>query len=90
MPDEFCHWLHRFLVDRGPGALTPSDIRTIRQHLSDFFCHEIDPLMGDAAHQALLQFIHAGLLDNDALNVPPGARRLKNASFFRPRHAGSD
>ena len=66
MSNDFCHWLHRYLLDCGPSPLTPSQIWTIRQRLSDVFCHEIDPLMGDAAHQALLQSIHAGFAASHA------------------------
>jgi hypothetical protein len=57
---DFCAWL-RPLLGGGEGrALTPAETAAIRQRLSDVFLHEIDPAMGDAAHQAALHAIHRG------------------------------
>jgi hypothetical protein len=39
----------------------PRPAHQIRQRLSDVFRQEIDPTMGDAAHQGRLQVIHLGL-----------------------------
>jgi hypothetical protein len=57
---EFCIWLKRFLDGRH-DPLTRDEIMAIRQHLGNVFVHEIDPGMGDAAHQIALREIHGGL-----------------------------
>jgi hypothetical protein len=56
---RFCLWLSALLPDGG-HALTAEDTATIRRRLSDVFLHEIDPAMGDEAHQAGLNLIHQG------------------------------
>jgi hypothetical protein len=53
---DFCVWLQQFLGES--HALTRAETAAIRQRLSDVFLHEIDPTMGDAAHQAMLDRIH--------------------------------
>jgi hypothetical protein len=54
---DFCIWLKRFLGGCD-GPLTRDEIVAIRQHLANVFIHEIDPRMGDAAHQSALREIH--------------------------------
>jgi hypothetical protein len=54
---RFCLWLSELLLDRA-CALTTEETATIRRRLSDVFLHEIDPMMGDEAHQARLRLIH--------------------------------
>jgi hypothetical protein len=56
---DFCLWLKSVLDTRGAGPLTPGETTLIRENLSNVFRHEIDPLMGDDAHQALLNKIHS-------------------------------
>lgn len=56
---EFCCWLATFLDDRRNVSLTAEETETIRHRLSAVFLHEIDPEMGDKAHQALLNKIHS-------------------------------
>jgi hypothetical protein len=56
---RFCLWLSEIL----PGdvrALTPEETTAIRRRLADVFRHDIDPAMGDAAHQDGLRRIHRG------------------------------
>jgi hypothetical protein len=57
--DEFCNWLATFFDARKCGPLTVGETEAIRQRLSDVFRHEIDPMMGDKAHVALLNKIHS-------------------------------
>ena len=59
---DFCIWLKRFLDGRD-GPLTRDEIAAIRQRLNDVFIHEIDPGMGDEAHQSALREIH-GRIDH--------------------------
>ncbi|HEX4197445.1 MAG TPA: hypothetical protein VHZ26_08385 [Caulobacteraceae bacterium] len=54
---DFCLWLDAFLGDAG-RALTAGETAIVRGRLCEVFLHEIDPAMGDAAHQASLQRIH--------------------------------
>ena len=54
---DFCIWLKRFLGGCD-GPLTRDEIVAIRRHLGNVFIHEIDPGMGDAAHQSALREVH--------------------------------
>jgi hypothetical protein len=56
---RFCLWLSEVLPD-GARALTAQETAAIRRRLSEVFVHEIDPAMGDEAHQARLRGIHGG------------------------------
>ncbi len=56
---RFCLWLSEILPDDA-RALTAQEAATIRRRLADVFVHEIDPAMGDEAHQARLRGIHRG------------------------------
>jgi hypothetical protein len=67
LSDEFCRWLQQYLPSTGADSLIPSQVWPIRQRLSNVFRHEIDPTMGDAAHQRLLQAIHPGISNDDTL-----------------------
>ena len=55
---DFCIWLRQFLDDKEARALDRAEMAAIRQQLSAVFLHEIDPAMGDAAHQEKLNRIH--------------------------------
>ena len=59
LPGDFCLWLKSMLDTQGAGPMTPEQTTLIRENLSDVFRHEIDPLMGDDAHQGLLNKIHS-------------------------------
>jgi hypothetical protein len=60
LTDEFCLWLQTLLDNREGQTLTCDDTAAIQRNLSKVFQHEIDPMFGDAAHQALLRKIHSG------------------------------
>jgi hypothetical protein len=66
---DFCIWLKRFL-DGHAGPLTGGDVLAIRRRLDRVFIHEIDPAMGDPAHQAALNKIHSGTDDYPAPAAP--------------------
>jgi hypothetical protein len=57
---DFCIWLRQYLGEEKAQGLSASETAAIRQCLSGVFQHEIDPTMGDAAHQAMLNRIHGG------------------------------
>jgi hypothetical protein len=59
---DFCIWLKPYLDGRD-GPLTQDEVLAIRQRLDSVFIHEIDPAMGDAAHQSALNKIHGGTGD---------------------------
>jgi hypothetical protein len=46
------------LQDKEARPLTATETAVIRDALADVFRHEIDPMMGDADHLALLHKIH--------------------------------
>jgi hypothetical protein len=55
---DFCVWLRQYIGARDVRALTCAETMTIRRKLSEVFLHEIDPAMGDATHQTMLNHIH--------------------------------
>jgi hypothetical protein len=63
---DFCFWLQGFLELRtaAPTAgvqagLSTEQVECVGRHLALVFKHEIDPSMGDMAHQAKLDETHA-------------------------------
>jgi hypothetical protein len=58
LPADFCVWLRMMLQDQGDRPLTATQTALMREALAGVFRHEIDPMMGDAAHLALLNKIH--------------------------------
>ena len=72
---DFCVWLKRFL-SRREGSLTGGEIVAIRRRMEDVFIHEIDPGMGDAAHQSALNKIHGGI------DTRPCAERKLRADYL--------
>lgn len=69
---DFCYWLQGFFEvgsmseSNKPevAGLTAAQVSMIRNHLHMVFAHEIDPSMGDHAHQAKLNSIHGQTLSN--------------------------
>lgn len=60
---DFCYWLQGYFEIRGDNvpdlAITPNQVKLIRNHLNMVFVHEIDPSYGPQQQQ--LQKTHAGL-----------------------------
>lgn len=57
---DFCYWLQGYFeLSDHPTTLTSSQANEVRKHLALVFKHEIDPSMGDSAHQTKLNEIHA-------------------------------
>lgn len=62
---DFAYWLQGFFeITRAQGygdvSLNPAQTKMIEDHLALVFKHEIDPGMGDKAHQDKLNAIHGG------------------------------
>lgn len=57
---DFCYWLQGYFeLHKGTDELTMEQANTIRNHLNLVFKHEIDPAMGDIAHQSALNATHS-------------------------------
>jgi hypothetical protein len=65
LPGDFCLWLKSLLDKRTGDALTAKETALIRESLSAVFRHEIDPQMGDDAHQAFLNKLHSQLMPSE-------------------------
>lgn len=61
---EFCYWLQGFFeisdVTDKEKALSPEQVKVIKNHLAMVFYHDIDPRAGSAEHQGALQELHDG------------------------------
>lgn len=57
---DFAFWLQGFFEVSEATELTADQVMRVRKHLNLVFKHEIDPSMGDAAHQADLNKVHGG------------------------------
>lgn len=56
---DFCYWLQGYFeIHGGEVVLAPQQVEMIKKHLALVFVHEIDPSMGDQAHQNKLNTIH--------------------------------
>jgi hypothetical protein len=64
---DFVYWLQRYLEIGDPKAITPEQLKTIKNHLALVFKHEIDPAMGDEELQDVLSHIHSG--DNSPIRL---------------------
>jgi len=60
---DFAFWLQGKLEGRKITDLTQTELEMIPAHLNLVFKHEIDPGMGDEAHQEVLNEIHHGTPD---------------------------
>ncbi len=61
---DFVYWLQGYLeiasADKATGVtLTSDQLVCVQQHLALVFTHEIDPSMGNAAHQQTLNEQHS-------------------------------
>lgn len=58
---DFCFWLQGALELNPPEeGFTPQQVEVLKKHLALAFIHEIDPSMGDEAHQEKLDNAHEG------------------------------
>lgn len=57
---DFVYWLQGFFELTKAETLTKDQTVLVRAHLNLVFKHEIDPAMGDAAHQKKLNETHGG------------------------------
>lgn len=84
---DFCYWLQGFFEISGTKleTLTEEQVKMIKSHLKLVFRHEIDPSMGDQAHQETLSALHEGKLDlGDFLNQNPHLNPHGNTFPFIP------
>ena len=67
---DFAFWMQGFFELTNAKEITEEQTTMIKNHLSMCFKHDIDPTMGDTAHQHQLNAIHNGM---DQLHGPsPG------------------
>lgn len=68
---DFCYWLQGFFELSEPNkALTPEQVKTIKNHLKLVFLHEIDPSYSDnKVVQTIFQNIHDGKDPLSNLNI---------------------
>jgi hypothetical protein len=55
---DFAYWLQGFFEISRPESISKEETEMIKKHLALVFKHEIDPSMGDQAHQEMLNNIH--------------------------------
>lgn len=64
---DFAYWLQGFFeivsVDGHDIHMSPGQVKMIQNHLAMVFKHEIDPSMGDQAHQSALNGLHGKPID---------------------------
>jgi hypothetical protein len=66
---DFCYWLQGYFEVSGDANVSPERTEMIKKHLNLVFKHEIDPSMGNEAHQNTLNEIHNPLHDTNNLTV---------------------
>ena len=55
---DFCFWLQGFFELNKPFTVNEEQTTLIKKHLALVFKHEIDPSMGSAQHQSVLNALH--------------------------------
>lgn len=60
---DFCYWLQGVFEVASPTTLNETQVHLVKKHLSLVFLHEIDPSMGDAEHQKVLNAVYSGSSD---------------------------
>lgn len=55
---DFVYWLQGFFEISGAKSTSEEQTTMIKNHLNLVFKHEIDPAMGDKAHQSILNATH--------------------------------
>lgn len=76
---DFVYWLQGFFELSEPNkALTPEQVKSIKNHLKLVFLHEIDPSYSDnKLVQAIFQNIHDGKDPLHGLNITEKPQTLK-------------
>lgn len=73
---DFAYWLQGYFEISNPETIGKDETEAIKRHLNLVFKHEIDPSMGDAKHQQVLNEVH---------------NQVKNTSDYdRPDYTGKD
>jgi len=65
---NFVYWLQGFLELSNENSISDKQLSIIKNHLNMVFAHDIDPKMGDAKHQQILNEFHGGA-KNDGHSV---------------------
>ena len=73
---DFAYWLQGFFEIADEDAITKRQADIIKKHLNLVFKHEIDPSMGDDAHQNQLNTIH-NTVDNNWLSPGGNDERMR-------------
>ena len=78
---DFVYWLQGLFELAEPKTLNTKQTDLIKKHLNMVFYHEIDPSMGDEAHQGKLSEIHQQdtVVLKPKKEVPP---QLPNTPIF--------
>ena len=71
---DFCFWLQGFYELNDPKTLDAEQTKLVKAHLNLVFKHEIDPSMGDQAHQDSLNDIHHPAPGSGGFHRPPTIR----------------
>lgn len=73
---DFVYWLQGFFEVSGiVSCLDTRQVELVRRHLAMVFVHEIDPSMGDKAHQEALTQAHQGGVAPTKPPKPPKPQR---------------
>lgn len=67
---NFAYWLMGYFEVSDTKEIGPKETEIIKNHLNLVFKHEIDPSMGDAKHQQILNEIHTPSI-LDSYTKPP-------------------
>lgn len=67
--EQFVFWLQGVLEMNSGAALSADSCAIVIEKLNSVFKHEIDPTMGDAEHQAMLNRIHRGEPDRPGVTA---------------------
>lgn len=83
---DFVYWLQGFFEITGAEkgvSLTKKQVALIQRHLNMVFEHEIDPSLGDEAHQGKLRNLHNGMsleqLEELKKRVEQAEKKAENA-----------
>lgn len=80
---DFCYWLQGHFEISNPKSIGVKETQMIKKHLALVFKHEIDPSMGDEAHQEVLNEIHG---NSQGGNEKPGKDKpLVELPFKMPK-----